>query len=137
MVVAGNIVTEKDGVPVLYAECKRGFGVRVVHAQNPKAPSRNLSVTLLYLAPGGVLEPHHHTNEEVYIILEGRGKGFFGLGKPIPVENGMFIHLPPDAEHGLENTGDQMMKVMICTSPPFEPFPEWKTTPHPRANERG
>jgi len=127
MVVAANMVTEKEGIPVLYPTCKRGFGVRVVHPQNPKASSKNLSVTLLYLAPGGVLEPHHHENEEVYIVLEGKGKGFFGLGEPVTVEKGMFMHLPPNAEHGLENTGEQMMKVIICTSPPFGPFPEWKT----------
>ncbi|MEM2906096.1 MAG: cupin domain-containing protein [Candidatus Bathyarchaeia archaeon] len=129
MVVAANVVTEKDGVPVLYDGCKRGFGVRVVHAQNPKAPSKSLSVTMLYLAPGGILEPHHHENEEVYVILEGEGLGFFGLGKPIAVRKGMFMHLPPNAEHGLENTGDEMMKVLICTSPPFGPLPEWKTRP--------
>ena len=126
MVVRANVVTEKDGIPVLYPECKRGFGVRIVHPQNPKASSKNLSATLLYLAPGGVLAPHHHENEEIYIILEGKGKGFFGLGKPITVEKGMYLHLPPNAEHGLENTGDQMMKILICTSPPIEPYPEWK-----------
>lgn len=123
---AANVVTEKDGVPVLYAECKRGFGVRIVHPQNPKATSRNLSITLLYIAPGGILEPHGHENEEVYIILEGEGKGYFGLGEPLDIKAGMFMHLPPNAEHGIENTGDKVMKVMIATSPPFPSAPEWK-----------
>lgn len=127
MTVNANIVTEKDGIPVLYTSCKRGFGVRVVHAQNPKAPSKNLSITILYLAPGGVLEPHSHENEETYVILEGKGKGLFGLGEPIPVGEGVFIHLPPNAEHGLENTGEKMMKILICTSPPLGAYPEWKT----------
>jgi mannose-6-phosphate isomerase-like protein (cupin superfamily) len=128
--VSANIVTEKDGVPVLYSECKRGFGVRIVHSQNPKAPSENLSVTQLYIAPGGVLEPHHHENEEVYIILQGTGRGEFGLGKPVDVEPGMFIHLPPNADHGIVNTGNEMMRVLIVTSPPFGPFPEWETKSH-------
>lgn len=130
MATAANVVTEKDGIPVLYSECKRGFGVRVVHPQNPRAPSRNLSVTLLYLAPGGVLEPHQHENEEVYIILEGEGRGSFGLGEPIKVEKGMFIHLPANAEHGLENTGDRIMQVLITTSPTLPTFPEWDTGSH-------
>ncbi len=131
MSVAANIVTEKDGVPVLYSECKRGFGVRVVHSQNPKAPSKNLSMTVLYLTPGGRLEPHHHENEEIYVVLKGKGIGFFGQGKPVAAEEGMFFHLPANAEHGLENTGADVMKVLICTSPPFGPFPEWQTTAHP------
>jgi quercetin dioxygenase-like cupin family protein len=122
--VAANIITEKDGVPVLYKDCKRGFGVRLVHPQNPKAPSKNLSVALVYLAPGGILKPHSHENEEVYIILEGKGTGSFG-GKSITVEKGMFIHLPPNAEHSLENIGTQMLIVMTCTSPPLGPIAEW------------
>ena len=127
--VAGNIVTEKDGIPVLYpGGCKRGFGVRIVHPQNPKAPSKNLSVTLVYITPGGVLEPHSHENEEVYVMLQGGGKGYFGLGKPIDVRKGMFVHLPPNAEHGIENTGDEVIVAMLATSPPSPLAPEWETT---------
>jgi len=125
MVVAANIITEKDGIPVLYKGCARGFGVRLVHPQNSKAPSKNLSVSLVYLAPGGLLEPHCHENEEVYIILEGKGTGCFGRDKPIEVERGMYIHLPPNAEHSLKNTSDKMMVVLTCTSPPLGPIPEW------------
>ena len=127
--VAGNIVTEKDGIPVLYDICTRGFGVRIVHPQNTKAPSENLSVTLVYIAPGGVMEPHSHENEEVYVILEGEGKGYFGLGEPIDVQKGMFVHLPPNAEHGIENTGDEVLVALLATSPASPLAPEWKTTP--------
>lgn len=126
MVVTANVVRERDGIPLLYSVCQRGFGVRVVHPQNPKAPSHHLSLTVLYLAPGGVLEPHHHDNEEVYLILEGEGRGSFGFGESVPVEVGMYFHLPPHAEHGLENTGDGVMKVLIATAPPFPPTPEWQ-----------
>src|SRR5205823_14507358 len=104
--------TDEDGIPVLFDGIKRGFVVSVVHSQNPKAPSKNLSVTLLYLAPGGSIQPHHHENEEVYIVLEGHGRGFFGRGEPVPVEPGMFFHLPANAEHGIENTGKDFMKVL-------------------------
>ena len=120
-----NIVTEKDGIPVLFDGIKRGFVLRVVHEQNPKAPSKNLSVTLLYLAPGGSIAPHHHPNEEVYIVMEGTGKGYFGAGKPVEMKPGMFFHLPKDAEHGIDNTGDVFMKVLITTAPPFGLVPEW------------
>ena len=126
--VAGNIVTEKDGVPVLYDICSRGFGVRVVHPQNPKAPSKDLSVTLVYIAPGGVMTPHAHENEEVYVILQGEGKGHFGLGEPIDAKKGTFVHLPPGAEHGLENTGDEVMVALLATSPPSPLADEWKAS---------
>jgi quercetin dioxygenase-like cupin family protein len=126
MVVAANVVTEKDGIPVLYGGAQRCFGVRVVHQQNPKAPSKNFSCTIVYISPGGILEPHDHPNEEVYIVLEGEGKGFFGLGKAIDIKPGMFMHLPPNAEHGVENTGDKMLKLLLCTSPQIGPMPVWK-----------
>mgnify|MGYP002154872479 CR=1 FL=1 len=74
---------------------------------------------MLYLAPGGVLKPHRHPNEEVYVIFSGEGKGAFGFEEPIKVEKGQFIHLPPNCEHGIENTGDEMMVILIATSPPI------------------
>ncbi len=124
--IPANIVTEKDGIPVIYSELKRGFGVRVIHPQNPKAPSKNLSMSLVYIAPGGVLQPHQHENEEIYVILEGKGIGRFGLAKPIDIKKGMFLHLPPGAEHGIENNSDEMMLVLTATAPPIGPMPEWK-----------
>jgi quercetin dioxygenase-like cupin family protein len=125
MSVPANIVTEKDGIPVIFDEIRKGFVIRVVHAQNPKAPSKNLSVTLLYLAPGGSIAPHQHENEEVYVVLQGQGRGSFGTGVAVPVEPGMFFHLPANAEHGIENTGNDFMKVLIATAPPFGIVPEW------------
>ena len=80
------------------------------------------------------MEPHSHENEEVYTILQGEGKGHFGLGKPIDVRKGMFVHLPPNAEHGIENTGDEVIIALVATSPasPVAPGPGievWETTP--------
>ena len=134
LLVRANIVREQDGVPILVRELKRGFVIRVVHSQNPKAPSRNLSVQIMYVAPGGRVEPHSHENEEVYVLLEGKGRGYFGLGKPIDIEAVTFFHLPPNAEHGLENTGNTMMKLLITTSPPFPPWSEWEM---PTQNDPG
>ena len=124
--IAGNIVTEKDGVPVLYDICSRGFGVRVVHPQNPKAPSEKIGVTLVYISPGGVMTPHSHENEEVYVILQGEGTGHFGLGEPVDICEGMFVHLPPGAEHGIENTGDEVLLALLATTPPSALADEWK-----------
>ena len=118
--VNANILIIREGVYVSYPECKGGLGVRVVHPSSSRARSENLSVSMLYLIPGGVLKPHCHSNEEVYVILSGMGKGSFGFDEPVKVEEGQFIHLPPNCEHGIENTGGEMMVILIATSPPIQ-----------------
>ena len=123
----GTIITEREGVPLVTKSFCRGFMLRIVHPQNPKAPSESLAVTVFYLHPGGVLEPHRHAAEEVYAVLEGEGKGYFGLDKPVDIRKGMYIHIPPDCEHGMENTGNEILKVLCTMSPPNPPLPEWKS----------
>ncbi|MGA2240334.1 MAG: cupin domain-containing protein [Candidatus Bathyarchaeia archaeon] len=83
----------------------------MVHPQT--TGSKNLSAFVLYLGPGGVTEPHDHENEELYVILKGGGEGYFGQGKIVKVEPGMFVHMPAHAEHGLKNTGDRMLVVLV------------------------
>jgi mannose-6-phosphate isomerase-like protein (cupin superfamily) len=113
--VRPNIVTVQDGVPVKYPGCE-GIGVRVVQPANPKAPAKNLGLVMFYVPPHVVLEPGCHHTEECYVIL--RGKGTMTLaGERVPVKAGMFIHLPSWCEHGIENTGDENLEVLICTSP--------------------
>lgn len=115
--VAPHIVRVRDGVPVVYPECQGGVGVRVVHPSNPKAPSQNLATVMFFVAPHGSLPVGRHGTEEVYVILEGQGRGTIG-GQTVALEKGMFIHLPPWCEHGLENTGDEPLVILICTAPP-------------------
>ena len=106
----------QDGVPVRYPGCD-GLGVRVVHPVNPKAPAQNLGLVMFYVPPHVVLEPGSHHTEECYVILRGRGTMTLA-GEKVEVEAGTFIHLPPWCEHGVENTGDETMEILICTSPP-------------------
>ena len=114
--VSPNVVTVADGKPVKYPDCD-GVGVRVVHPSNPKAPSENFGVQMFYVPPHVTLETGSHFNEECYVILRGTGKMMLA-GEPVDVKAGMFIHLPPWCEHGLENTGKETMEILICTSPP-------------------
>jgi mannose-6-phosphate isomerase-like protein (cupin superfamily) len=114
--VRPNIVRVQDGVPVRYPGCD-GIGVRVVHPVNPAAPAKNLGLVMFYVPPHVVLEPGSHWTEECYVIL--RGKGTMALaGEKVEVSAGTFIHLPPWCEHGIENTGDETLEILICTSPP-------------------
>ncbi len=114
--VLPNIVRVQDGVPVKYPDCE-GIGVRVVHPANPKAPAQNLGLVMFYVPPHVVLESGSHHTEECYVILRGQGTMTLA-GEKVEVEAGTFIHLPPWCEHGIENTSDETMEILICTSPP-------------------
>ena len=111
-----NIVTAQEGVPVKYPDCE-GLGVRIVHPANPNAPAKNLGLVMFYIPPHVVLEPSGHYTEECYVILKGEGTMTLA-GEKVLVRAGMFVHLPPWCEHGIENTGNETMEVLICTSPP-------------------
>ncbi len=114
--VRPNIVRVRDGVPVRYPGCD-GLGVRIVHPVNPNAPAKNLGLVMFYVPPHVVLEPGSHWTEECYVITRGRGTMTLA-GERVEVSAGDFIHLPPWCEHGIENTGDETLEILICTSPP-------------------
>jgi len=110
------IVTVQDGVPVAYPGC-HGLGVRVVHPVNPKAPAKNLGLVMFYVPPHVILEPGQHETEETYVILQGGGTMTFANFKR-EVKAGDFVYLPPWCLHGIENSGNEMLIVLITTSPP-------------------
>jgi len=110
------IVSVKDGLPLVFPGC-HGVAVRVVHPTNTKALSKNMSLTMFYLPPHVLNEVGSHPTEETYVILEGLGEMTFTRFKR-EVKKGDFIHLPSWCEHGIENTGDEMLVVLVVTSPP-------------------
>ena len=42
----------------------------------------------------------------------------FAEGKQEQVSAGDYVYLPPWCAHGIENTGDVTLEILICTSPP-------------------
>ena len=110
-----HVVTVQDGLPLQIDGCE-GTVVRVLHPSNPRAPSENFGVTMLYLPPHAELPSASHEPEECYAILQGEGTMKFTHGNQ-SVKKGDFIHLPAWAEHGLENTGIDMLVVLVATSP--------------------
>lgn len=111
------VVTVQEGVPVAYPDC-HGLGVRVVHPANPKAPAKNMGLVMFYLPPHTSNPVGSHETEETYIILDGKGVMTFANGETREVEKGMFVYLPPWCEHGIENTGNDNLVVLIATAPP-------------------
>ena len=114
--VQPNIVTVQDGIPLTFTGSEV-VNVRVLHPTNSKAPSKNFSVSMLYIPPHATLSVGSHYNEECYSILRGRGTMTLA-GKQVEVRAGMFIHLPSWCEHGVDNTGEESLEILVCTSPP-------------------
>ncbi len=110
-----KIVRVQDGIPIQFPPCE-GAAVRVLHPTNPNAPSQNFGVTMLYMPPHAVLPAGSHEPEECYAVLEGTGVMMFA-NDTRPVKKGDFVYLPPWCVHGIENTGDEMLVVLVATSP--------------------
>ncbi|GAB6166822.1 hypothetical protein JCM19992_28220 [Thermostilla marina] len=81
---------------------------------------RNQSLAEARLPPGGATQGHHHVRtEEIYYILEGRGR--MQLGKETrDVRPGDAIAIPPGAYHRIENVGDRPLVFLCCCAPCYE-----------------
>ena len=65
------------------------------------------------LPPGTSIGYHTHGNdEEVYVILEGLGTMTID-GEAHEVNAGDVILNKPDGSHGLENTSDDILKILV------------------------
>ena len=116
--VRPSIVTVQEGLPVIYgAGTEPTCGIRVVHPTNPRARSKNHSIAMLYVPPHSKLALHCHEAEETYCIISGTGVVMYHDGKQA-VGPGHFIYLPAWCEHGIENTGTEVLVALLATSPP-------------------
>jgi mannose-6-phosphate isomerase-like protein (cupin superfamily) len=112
------VLTVQDGVPIYYSDDTSPVSaVRVVHPTNPKAPSKNHSIVMLYLPPHAEMELHAHETEETYVILSGTGT-MLRNGGNCDVGPGTFIYMPAWCDHGIKNTGTEMLTILLATSPP-------------------
>ncbi len=82
--------------------------------------TRNLAVTWVDCAPGSVQPFHEHeTQEQVYVIVCGRGVMLVG-DEEKDVGEGTLIAVPPRTRHAIRNHGDVPMTYISATSPPFD-----------------
>jgi quercetin dioxygenase-like cupin family protein len=72
--------------------------------------SENLTLGLANLPPGGALHEHRHSQEEIYLVLEGSGRVKVG-DEELAVEAGAAVFIPGDALHSCENTGTSDLRV--------------------------
>ena len=83
--------------------------------------SENLAVTWVEAAPGSMQAVHGHPdNEQVYVIV--RGRGVMHVGDDMQeVGEGALVFIPPGAAHAIKNTSDEPLVFVSATSPPFDP----------------
>ena len=72
--------------------------------------SENLTLGVASLPPGGALHEHRHTQDEVYLVLEGSGLVRVG-DEELTVGAGSAVFIPGDALHSCENTGTSDLRV--------------------------
>ena len=83
--------------------------------------SRNLAITWVEGESGSMQAVHGHPdNEQVYVIV--RGRGVMQIGDEMKeVGEGTLVFIPPGAGHAIKNTSDDPLVFVSATSPPFDP----------------
>jgi quercetin dioxygenase-like cupin family protein len=82
------------------------------------APGGNLSITWVDVAAGGEQKRHSHGPQQVYVITRGTGRMKVGDDER-EVSAGQMVFIPPDAEHGIVNTGDETLTYVSAATPAF------------------
>lgn len=72
------------------------------------------------VTPPGRAPTHSHSYEEIVYIIDGEGILHLG-GQERVIGPGSAMHLPPLAEHCLENTGKGSMRVFGVLHPSGDP----------------
>ena len=80
--------------------------------------AKHITTSLVEMQEGGKQHIHSHPTEQCYFILEG--KGIMSVGDETKeVTDGMSIFIPSNSPHGLQNTGNGVLRYLSAGSPPF------------------
>jgi mannose-6-phosphate isomerase-like protein (cupin superfamily) len=81
--------------------------------------SQHLCITWVECQPGSQQARHRHlTQEQVYVIIRGRGQMLLG-DEGREVSEGTMVFVPPGTEHAISNTSSGLLVYVSATSPPF------------------
>lgn len=93
---------------------------KMIIAPDRFGPARHMSFGLADFPPMKHAPAHvHEEAEEILYVLSGVGRMYFD-GKPEDVEPGSCIYVPPGVEHSVENTGEEVLRVIYVFSPPVK-----------------
>ncbi len=80
---------------------------------------KNISLAEAIVKTGKSTLKHYHENfEEIYFILQGKGKMLLGEETFI-VGKGDSIAIPPKTPHKIYNIGAEDLKILCICSPPY------------------
>ena len=82
------------------------------------APGGELSITWVDVEPGAEQKPHSHGPQQVYVITRGTGRMVVGEEQR-EVREGQMVFIPPEVEHGIVNTGDEVLTYVSAATPAF------------------
>jgi mannose-6-phosphate isomerase-like protein (cupin superfamily) len=98
---------------------KDGSEIRELLAHR-NSPIRQQSLAEARVLPGARTTPHYHPlTEEIYYILEGRGRMTIGEDDR-EVGPGDAIAIPPGTVHTILNSGSETLKFLCCCAPGYE-----------------
>jgi len=81
---------------------------------------RNQTLAEARLSAGAATTPHRHVKtEEIYYILEGRGRMRIGE-ETADVGPGDAVAIPPGTVHQITNTGNCILRFLCCCAPGYE-----------------
>ena len=82
--------------------------------------SQNLAITWVEGAAGSQQPSHsHRANEQVYVIVRGRGLMMAG-DEAQEVGPGTAVFIPPNTSHSIRSVGGEPVVYISATAPPFE-----------------
>ena len=82
--------------------------------------AEHLTTSLVDVDPGGAQRVHSHAPEQIYFILEGRGRMTVGTVSR-HVQAGDCVFIPSRTRHGLENTSSDRLRYFSAAAPAFLP----------------
>ena len=111
--------------PRLYE--KRSTGLRRATYVDRAMGSVHMGVGVCYLEPGGVIQPHVHSFEESFYILEGTVAAQIG-GKSHALDPGHFGLIGTGVRHAWRNASDRRVRWLEMQAPQPRPVEYGKDT---------
>lgn len=98
------------------------FAREIKHVAAPwTLGTKNLWLGVDLIEPHNTSNPHSHDDlEEIFYVVSGQGRIVVG-DEEVEASAGLCVYVPPLMVHQLINDGNEVMKVVNVTSPPFVP----------------
>ena len=87
--------------------------------QSGDTSTDNLAIAWVMVEPGAAQQPHHHVQEQAYVVVGGQGR--IKVGSDIAdVKAGDLVYVPSNAEHAVENVGTERLIYVSVAVPALD-----------------